>query len=223
MTSQPLPTPKRAKRLLEPEERIAEVLFGLIMVLTFTGSLSVADAGRDDVRTMLMAALGCNVAWGVIDGLLYLMGCLSAQARDLRSLRRLQNAREPATAHRVLAEALPPFVAGTLGPEEYETVRQRLLQLPTPPPRPRVRKEEWLGALAVALWVIVTTFPVTMPFIFVGNLRHAMRLSNAIAVILLFLTGYAFGRVTGFHPWTTGLAMVVLGLILVALTMALGG
>jgi hypothetical protein len=52
------------KRALEPDERIAEVLFGLIMVLTFTGSLSVAEAGRDDVRTMLIGAPGCNLALG---------------------------------------------------------------------------------------------------------------------------------------------------------------
>ena len=74
-TTRPLAT--SAKRALEPGERIAEVLFGLIMVLSFTGSLSVADAGRDDVRTMLIGALGCNIAWGIIDGILYLMDCLS--------------------------------------------------------------------------------------------------------------------------------------------------
>src|SRR4030095_1819511 len=51
---------KSSKRVLDPVERISEVLFGLIMVLTFTGSLSVAEAGRDDVRTMLICALGCE-------------------------------------------------------------------------------------------------------------------------------------------------------------------
>jgi len=45
------------KRALEPIDRLSEVLFGLIMVLTFTGSLSVAEAGREDVRTMLAGAL----------------------------------------------------------------------------------------------------------------------------------------------------------------------
>lgn len=40
------------KRVLEPYTVLAEILSGLIMVLTFTGSLSVADAGRDDVRLM---------------------------------------------------------------------------------------------------------------------------------------------------------------------------
>jgi hypothetical protein len=56
-----------SSRVLEPGERISEVLFGLIMVLTFTGSLSVAEAGREDIRTMLVGALGCNLAWGIID------------------------------------------------------------------------------------------------------------------------------------------------------------
>ena len=51
------------------------------MVLTFTGSLSVAKPGRDDVRTMLIGALGCNIAWGIIDGILYLMSRLSEQGR----------------------------------------------------------------------------------------------------------------------------------------------
>src|SRR5204863_508677 len=49
-----------SRRVLEPIERISEVLFGVIMVLTFTGSLSVAEAGREDVRTMLIGAIGCN-------------------------------------------------------------------------------------------------------------------------------------------------------------------
>ena len=50
--------------LLNPIERSSEVLFGLIMGLTFTGSLRVTGAEHDDVHSMLVAALGCNLAWG---------------------------------------------------------------------------------------------------------------------------------------------------------------
>lgn len=214
---------KSSKRVLEPYERISEVLFGLIMVLTFTGSLSVADAGRDDVRTMLIGALGCNLAWGIIDGLFYLMGCLSEQGRGIRSLRALRKAAAPDEAHRVIADTLPPMVAATLGPADFESMRQKLVQLPGPPSRPRLGKNEWLGALSVFLWVFLITFPVTIPFIFMDGLGRAMRLSNAIAIVLLFLTGYAFGRVAEYRPWLTGLAMVVLGSVLVGLTIALGG
>ena len=69
-----------SKRILEPIERISEVLFGLIMVLTFTGSLSAAESGRAEVRVMLVGALGCNLAWGLIDAIMYLMATLSERA-----------------------------------------------------------------------------------------------------------------------------------------------
>jgi VIT1/CCC1 family predicted Fe2+/Mn2+ transporter len=214
---------KTTKRVLEPNERISEVLFGLIMVLTFTGSLSVAEAGRDDVRTMLIGALGCNLAWGIIDGIFYLMGCLSEQGRGIRALRALRKAPSPEAAHRVIADVLPPMVAATFGSAEYEAMRQKLIQLPEPPLYPRLRKDEWLGALAVFLWVFLVTFPVAIPFIFMDDLGRAMRVSNAIAIVLLFLSGYAFGRIAEYRPWLTGLAMVVLGCALVAITIALGG
>jgi hypothetical protein len=212
-----------SKRVLEPGERIAEVLFGLIMVLSFTGSLSVAEAGREDVRTMLIGALGCNIAWGIIDGVLYLMDCLSERGRDIRALRALRKAVDPEEARRVIADALPPVVAATLGPAEYELVRQKLAQLPEPPSRPWLTKADWLGGLSVFLWVFVTTFPVAIPFIFMSDVGLAMRVSNGIAVALLVVAGYAFGRITNYHPWLTGLAMVVLGGALVVVTIALGG
>src|SRR5882724_4273242 len=149
------------KRFLEPSERVSEVLFGLIMVLTFTGSLSVAEAGREDVRTMLIGALGCNIAWGVIDGILYLMGCLAEKGRSLRAWRAFKKAATPEAAHQVVADLLPPKMAELLTTTEYEVVRKKLVQLPDPPRWPRLSKDEWLGALGVFLWVFATTFPVT--------------------------------------------------------------
>jgi hypothetical protein len=214
---------KPSRRVLEPYERLSEVLFGLIMVLTFTGSLSVADAGRDDVRSMLIGALGCNLAWGIIDGMLYLMGCLSEQGRGLRVWRALRKTASPAEAHRVIAGALPPMVAASLTPAEYESLRQKLLDVPEPPARPRLGKAEWVGAFGVALWVIVTTFPVAVPFLFMDSVARAMRVSNTIAVILLFVAGWAFGRVADYRPWLTGVVMVFLGAAIVGLTIALGG
>ena len=92
-----------SKRVLEPAERISEVLFGLIMVLTFTGSLSVAEAGRDDVRLMLIGALGCNLAWGLIDGVLYLMACLANKGRNLKILRAVRQATAPHQAATLIA------------------------------------------------------------------------------------------------------------------------
>jgi len=214
---------KPSKRVLNPIDRVSEVLFGLIMVLTFTGSLSVAEAGRDDVRTMLIGALGCNVAWGIIDAMLYLMGCLAQKAQSLMTCLAVRKATDLQKAQRLIADAFPPVVASILEPAELETMRRRLVQLPEPPERARLSKDDWLGSIGVFLVVFVSTLPVVIPFMVMRNVEPALRVSNAIAIVMLFLTGHAFGSITGYHPWLVGMAMVVLGSILVGMTMALGG
>jgi VIT1/CCC1 family predicted Fe2+/Mn2+ transporter len=135
----------------------------------------------------------------------------------------LRKAAAPADAQRIIAGALPPLVAATLGPGEYETIRQKLLQSPDRPSRARLGMTELLGALAVFLLVFVTTFPVAIPFMLTHNVARAMRISNGIAIVLLFLTGRAFGKAANYHPWLTGIVMVILGSVLVAITIALGG
>jgi hypothetical protein len=211
------------KRALDPIDRVSEVLFGLIMVLTFTGSLSVYEAGREDVRTMLVGALGCNLAWGVIDAVFYLMGCLAEKGRDLATFRAVREAADPEQGQRLVADALPPVFASVLEPGEIEAVRSRLLELPQPPERARLGWDDGRGALAVFLLVFLSTFPVTIPFLLMRDPVPALRVSNAIAVVLLFAAGYAFGRLTGRRPVGMGGAMVVLGSILVGITIALGG
>jgi hypothetical protein len=209
-------------RVLEPIDRISEVLFGLIMVLTFTGSLSVIDAGRDDVRTMLIGALGCNLAWGLIDGIFFVMGRMAERGSNLTTFRSLRKAASPAEGQRIVAGALPPAVADLLQPSELEVLRLRLLAMPEPVSR-RLHPSDCWGALGVFLLVFLSTFPVAVPFLLIAEVRPAMRASNAVAIVLLFVTGYAFGRVSHLRPIAVGLAMVALGLALVGLTIALGG
>jgi hypothetical protein len=193
------------------------------MVLTFTGSLSVAEAGRDDVRTMLIGALGCNLAWGIIDAMFYLMGCLAEKGQSLMTFLAVRKATDPQKAHSLIADALPPVVASILEPADLETIRRRLMQRPEPPAFARLSADDGLGAIVVFLIVFVSTFPVAMPFLFMRNVGPAMRVSNAVAIVMLFLAGYAFGTISGRHPWLVGIAMVLFGSMLVGLTMALGG
>jgi hypothetical protein len=211
------------RHVLDQVDRVSEVLFGLIMVLTFTGSLNVAEGGRESVRTMLAGALGCNLAWGIIDGVFYLMGCLAEQSKALLAFRAVRNAADPEAAHRIIAGALPPAVTSILQPADFEMMRQRLQQLPEPPDLVRPDRDDWRGAAGVFALVFLSTFPVVIPFIFMQDVTRALRVSNAIAIVLLFLAGYTFGRASGRRPFVKGIAMVVLGSVLVGITVALGG
>jgi VIT1/CCC1 family predicted Fe2+/Mn2+ transporter len=98
-----------------------------------------------------------------------------------------------------------------------------LKQLPEPPDRVRLRKEDWLAGLWVFLWVVLSMFPLAIPFILMRNAALALRASNAIAMVMLFGMGYAYGRCTLRNPWSRGVAMVIVGLTLVALTKLFGG
>jgi hypothetical protein len=212
--------------VLDPIERFSEILFGLIMVLTFTGSLSATSGGRNEVRTMLIGALGCNLAWGIIDALFYLMNTLSQRGNNvvaLWQLRRLRAADDPAKAHQLIADRLPPIVASVLRPEELDSLRQRLVALPDPPAHARVNGDDLRGALGVFLLVFLSTFPVAIPFLLMHDAMLALRVSNGIAIVLLFVGGYKLAKFSGFHHWWTGLTMVAIGTAVVALTIALGG
>jgi len=208
---------------LNPIDRLSEILFGLIMVLTFTSSLSIAQAGREDVRTMLIGALGCNIAWGIIDAILFLMTALAERSASLRAWDAVRKSTDPLVGRQVVADAVPPVVALVLTPDELESVRQRLIALPDPPRRLQLDWATWRAAGAVFILVVVTTFPVALPFLFMSDAVLALRVSNLVAIAMLFGVGFAFARLTGRQPWLVGVLMVLLGAALVSITIALGG
>jgi VIT1/CCC1 family predicted Fe2+/Mn2+ transporter len=211
-----------AKRVLEPMERISEVLFGLIMVLTITCSFSVAGAGHTEVRQMLIGALGCNLAWGVIDAVLYWMACFSARGQGIVALQAVQATANAGKAHNIIADAIPPLLASVISAPQFEEMRLKLNKIPVPD-QPRLTKDDWRAGVGVFLLVFLATLPVILPFAFVHEPARALRISNGIAIALLFLTGYAFGRHAGHRPWRMGFAMVIVSTAMVGMTIALGG
>jgi hypothetical protein len=193
------------------------------MVLTFTGSLSVATAGRQEIRTMLVGAIGCNVAWGIVDAVMYLLGGLAERGRGLLVLKAIRQAGDAGRVRALIADALPPVLASALRPADFELLRERLATAPDLPAHRLLTKESLRGAAGVFLLVFLSTFPVVLPFLFLSEPARAIRLSNAVALAMLFLSGYALGRYSGLGPIRLGLAMAALGSVLVSLTIALGG
>jgi hypothetical protein len=210
-------------RVLDPIERVSEALFGLIMVLTFTGSLSVANPERSEVREMLVAAIGCNLAWGIVDAAMYVLASVMARGRGLSVLKRVQSARDPAEARDAIAALIDPFVAARLRPAILEMAREDLTAVRDAPAGPGVTRQDFVGAVEVFLLVFLSTFPVVIPFILMHDARLALRTSNAIAVSMLFIGGWSLGHYAGLRPWLTGLSMAGLGAVLVGITIALGG
>lgn len=220
MSDQPIAS---GKRLLDPVARVSEVIFGLIMALTFTCTLSVAEAGRAEVRTMVVGALGCNLAWGLVDGFMFLIASFVERARGIVTLGAVRAAPDPKEANRIILDALPPLAATAMKPEHVDELRVRISGLSGAPPRARLVKNDWLGALGTGILCFASTFPVVLPFMVVGDPAAAVRASNGVALLMLFAGGLILGRYAALRPWLMGVAMTLLGSALVAVTIALGG
>ena len=164
-----------------------------------------------------------SAAWGIVDGGLFLLARINDRGGHILTLRAMRQAPDPETARRVIADALSPKLVSVLPLEQLELMRQELQQLPEPCERPRLTKRDWIGALGLCLLSFASTFPVVIPFIFLSDAKLALRVSYAVAIVMLFGCGYVFGYRSGLRPWAAGLSMVAIGGALVSVAVALGG
>ena len=215
-------------RHLDPEESLGEILFGLIMVLTFTLGAGIAvrtGEGAGTARELLYAAIGCNIAWGIIDGALYVMGNIFERSRRIRLIRAIRSAPDEAAALAAIRSELEPDLESIAGAEDRDRLYRGVLAsaVRSEPIRARVTRDDLLGAVAVFLLVFATALPAAAPFVLIGDPWLALRLSNALLVGLLFIVGHRWARYTNANPWLAGLGVMMLGVALVAVAIPLGG
>jgi hypothetical protein len=209
--------------VLNPIERTSEVIFGLLMAMTFIGTLSIASEGRDGVRLLLIGALGCNVAWGLTDAVMYLIGAATEKRRCAIVLGRLRAAVDPATGRHLLADLLPQSLVASLGDDGLEELRRRLRGATAEHATVHLERSDYRRALGIFLLVVAATFPVALPFTLVHDTVLAVRLSQGIALAMLFLAGAALARYSGDRIWLRGTAMAGTGAALIVVIVALGG
>jgi VIT1/CCC1 family predicted Fe2+/Mn2+ transporter len=201
-------------------------LFGLIMVLTFTlGAGLDVQEGPEAARQLLIAAIGCNLAWGIIDGVMYVMNAMSERGRRQRLVRAVQMASDRdiglAIVRRELEPAVEPFAGEAVREQLYAEAWERVRVLPRT--RNRIGREDLLGGLASFALVFFSALPAALPFLVVSDAWIALRISNAILLAALFATGWRWAHFTGGSPLATASAMLAIGVVLVAVALALGG
>lgn len=212
-----------AEPALGPVDRISELLFGLFMALTFVGAVSVTNPGAGQIREMFIGAFGCNIAWGLVDAVMYLVRTLTDRGRMLTLVRAVQAAANPDDGHRIVEDSMSRVARGLLSPSEIEAVRGRIMALAALPDRPRLQRKDAIAALEIFLIVVASTIPVVLPFLLIEDVGTAKNVSRAIALVMLFMGGLALGRYAGYGSWRVGLMMAGLGTLLVVAINALGG
>ena len=209
--------------VLNPVDRVSEMLFGLFMALTFVGAVSVADHGDEQIRTMFIAALGCNLAWGLVDAVMYLVRTVTDRGRLLTLIRSVRSAPDAETGRGLIEGSLSQVAAGLVSTPEIEAMRGRIVALTTLPARPKLNRDDLTAALAIFLIVVASTFPVVLPFMMFEDVATAKNVSRGVALAMLFVGGLALGRYAGYGSWKVGILMAGLGTALVVAINALGG
>jgi VIT1/CCC1 family predicted Fe2+/Mn2+ transporter len=212
------------RRHLDPAGRLGEVLFGLIMALGFTSAVRLGIEEPDN-RTLFVAILGCNVAWGIVDGVMYVLGELFERGRRARLLQKLRGVTDDEQALGLIGDELDGRLLPLTTPDERRRIYTTMLGIVrrgSGEPA-RVRGEDLAGGLAVGLVIVLATLPIVLPYLLFADPTLAARLSHGIALVLLFTLGVWWARVVGASPLRIGSGLTLLGGVLVLVTVALGG
>jgi hypothetical protein len=214
----------RLHRHLDPSESLGELIFGLIMVLTFTLGARLLDPEAAADGSLIVGAIGCNVAWGIIDAVLFVLGRFYDRhriANIVRALRKIDDLSALAIIDTELASDLARKVDDSERERFYLAVAAAARHHPLA--RVRVLPEDVKGAVVVFFLVLGTALPAGLPFLLIEDGELALRSSNALLVVLLFFVGYRWGQHVGARPWLAGWLVMGLGASLALLAIPLGG
>lgn len=217
-----------AQKYLDPATSMGEVLFGLIMTLTFTlgAGLIIEEEGREGARQLLIATIGCNIAWGIIDGALFLAGQLFDRGRLRKLAVLVHDASDDTAATAIVAGELDELVEQVATEPERRDLYWRIARnIRSAPVRAAegIGKADVLGALASFWLVFLASLPAAVPFMLMDDAMQALRVSNGVLLALLFLTGFRWAKYTLGHPWIVGLCFLLGGIGMVWTAIALGG
>ena len=214
-------------RFLDPGDALGEVLFGIIMTLTFTvGARFFLAKGEFDRNDLIAGALGCNIAWGVIDAVLYVLGSVFFRSQRAHFYRSLRDAPDEKTA---LAAVENQFGLEdeplNIPPEDRARLYQAIMTIGrhAAPARIRVTREDLVAAFLVFALVTFTAIPLIIPFMIIQDENLAVRVANGVQVVLLFFGGWRWGGYTDLAPWKVGLAVTALGVGMSMMNVLLGG
>ena len=214
-------------RYLDPASSLGEIMFGLIMTLTFTlgAGIVIEEEGREGAREMLIGLIGCNIAWGVIDAVMYIVNELFTRGKRRRIGEIVRRSTDVREGERVIAGELDEMLGDVMTAPERASLYTRIAHIvrTTPATANGMTKADFMGAFWSFWLVVISSVPAAIPFLLIDNLSLALRVSNAVLLAILFITGFHWARYTTGKPWVVGFSFLAGGIALVLMAIALGG
>ena len=211
---------------LDPSESLLEILFGLIMALTLTaGARLIPERDVIDAAELALALVGCNVAWGIIDAVFYLLGTGFNRNRRVQLVHKLRATADEAQALDAIRDEFGLEGEPSMREEDRAAFHRSLLQMlqHAGTARARFLRNDFVAAFLIVLLVSLTAVPGVLPLLLLDDPHRALRIANFLQICLLFVMGYRWARYSGANPWRTGVLIALLGVGLVLVSVALGG
>jgi VIT1/CCC1 family predicted Fe2+/Mn2+ transporter len=205
----------------------SEPMFGVIMVVCFTSVLrAFPDASDQVVRTILISALFCCIAWGLVDGIFY-----AWEAHyELEKKKKLQVQAHKAqgdakNARELVEDDLGDTIVDLMDEKDKEQIYQIIEKNVFGVDLGSVSiKEDILTVLIAFSLVVGSSIIVMLPFLWISPATAALKVSNIAGILLLFVMGFWREEDTRFtKKLITGGFTALIALIITLVTVYLGG
>jgi VIT1/CCC1 family predicted Fe2+/Mn2+ transporter len=219
---------------LDPIDALFVIFYSILFALLFTLSYGIliyhgiisSSFATGYSRELFFTILGAITAWGIIDGVLYILGANFARSERHRLLQHVQssdNEEEAATAiANELDFILEPITSAEQRHALYHDIRAHLSL--AEPQAMGIQRADVVGAIATVVLYIVAVLPSLLPLLLLpNNTALAIRISNLVSFIMVFAAGYIWGIHTSTNPWKKGLLLTSVCLAMVVVAMLIGG
>jgi len=78
---------------------------------------------------LLLAAIGCNLAWGIIDAVMYIMNCITVRSGKVRLVEAVQQSSDEQAALTLIQNEIEPELQELLDSEDAEALSRSVLDV----------------------------------------------------------------------------------------------
>jgi hypothetical protein len=204
----------------------SEPMFGVIMVVCFTSLLRAYPQVADQILgTILLSALMCCIAWGLVDGIFYAWEA-HYELDKKKKIQALASSSEGAGQARDLVEDnLGDTLVDLLDDKEKEQIYQIVHAKVPGIELGKVSLKDDAMTILIAFGLVVgSSIIVMIPFLVVNDVMTALKISNLTGIILLFFMGFWREEEPAVSKkLITGGVTALVALIITLVTIALGG
>jgi hypothetical protein len=217
----------RSEHLSEADVQV-EMLCGVIMVLVLIGYLKLSLA-QDDIefkKLMMLVPLGCNAAWGIIDGIMYVLVNLRERGNKSKLLSLIKSAKNQTDAMALVRKEFGFAFFDLLNQDTQKNIYEEILKGVTNATivKPKgISKNDLRLVLKTFLIVLSSGVPIVIPFFFLNDVWLAIRISHIIGLVMLFCIGYWWAKFASRHRIRSAIGLTILGVVIVGMTELLHG